>query len=209
MGKRPKHSRYILKSEEERKDFFLNQREKFNGEGLARIEKSAVLIFLNRTCFNGLYRVNRKGKFNVPFGRYTNPTICDEKTILTCSKLLQKVEILHGDFTKTIDFAVSSTLFYFDPPYKPLSATSSFNSYSEVKFDDAEQIRLRDFCTKVSSLKHWLILSNSDVCVEGSENNFFDEIYSDFNIRRVQAVRKINSNPEKRGKLSELLITNY
>ena len=131
------------------------------------------------------------------------------ETILADSRILQKVEILCGDFAETIAYATPNTLFYFDPPYKPLSKTSSFNSYAKEDFDDSEQIRLRDFCHQVSAHKANFILSNSDVKGKDENDNFFDEIYHAYNIRRVMATRMVNANPDKRGKLSELLIRNY
>ena len=124
------------------------------------------------------------------------------------SEALQKVEILCGDFEQTLDFAQENTLFYFDPPYKPINETSSFNSYSHEAFQDEEQIRLRDFCRKLATLKHSWILSNSDLKNTDAENNFFDDLYADFTIERVLAKRSINSNSKKRGQLTELLITN-
>ena len=195
----------------------MNKRDIYNSFSLSDIEIAALFIFLNRTCFNGLYRVNSKGKFNVPHGRYANPKICDEETILADSQILQKVEILCGDFAETIAYATPNTLFYFDPPYKPLSKTSSFNSYAkeefddneQEEFDDNEQIRLRDFCHQVSAHKANFILSNSDVKGKDENDNFFDEIYHAYNIRRVMATRMVNANPNKRGKLTELLIRNY
>ncbi|MBL7918276.1 MAG: Dam family site-specific DNA-(adenine-N6)-methyltransferase, partial [Bacteroidia bacterium] len=171
--------------------------------------QAALFIFLNRTCFNGLYRVNSKNLFNVPMGSYKAPTICDEQNILAVSNALQKVEILNGDFTQTLNYATNNTFFYFDPPYKPLSQTSSFNSYSKDEFNDGEQIRLRDFCNKLDGLKHKWMLSNSDVKGKDVNDDFFDDIYSSFNISRVKARRNINANAEKRGELNELLITNY
>ncbi len=202
-------SEYIPLNEGERKAYYLNKRDIYNSFSLSNIETAALFIFLNRTCFNGLYRVNSKGKFNVPHGRYANPKICDEETILADSHILQKVKILCGDFAETIAYATSNTLFYFDPPYKPLSKTSSFNSYAKEEFDDDEQIRLRDFCHQVSDHKANFILSNSDVKGKNENDNFFDEIYHAYNIRRVMATRMVNANPNKRGKLSELLIRNY
>lgn len=121
---------------------------------------------------------------------------------------MQKVEILCGDFEQTLEHADKNSLFYFDPPYKPLSETSSFNSYAKDEFNDSEQIRLRDFCNKLDILNHTWILSNSDVKGKDENDNFFDDLYSNFNIQRVEAKRSINANPEKRGKLTELLITN-
>src|SRR5690606_16368331 len=124
------------------------------------------------------------------------------------SEALQKVEILNGDFEQTLNYADKNSLFYFDPPYKPLSETSSFNSYAKDEFNDNEQVRLRDFCSKLDVLNLTWILSNSDVKGKDENDNFFDELYSDFNIQRVEAKRNINANPDKRGKLTELLITN-
>lgn len=200
---------YIPLNENERKIYYLNKRDIYNSFSLSDVETAALFVFLNRTCFNGLYRVNSHGKFNVPHGRYTNPKICDEETILADSRILQKVEILCGDFAETIVYAASNALFYFDPPYKPLSKTSSFNSYAKEDFGDSEQIRLRDFCHQVSAHKANFILSNSDVKSKDENDNFFDEIYHAYNIRRVMATRMVNANPDKRGKLSELLIRNY
>jgi DNA adenine methylase len=198
-----------LKTEEHRKDYFLAKRVRFNKKNLENIENTALFIFLNRTCFNGLYRVNSKGLFNVPFGKYSNPKICDEKNILADSELLQKVEILNGDFENTYNYVSQNTLFYFDPPYKPLSETSSFNSYAKEVFNDNEQIRLKKFCDKITSNGHYLMLSNSDVKSANPDNDFFDNLYSKYHIQRVMASRMVNSDANKRGKLSELLITNY
>lgn len=194
--------------EEAKKEYYYLKRNLYNTRKEKQTGQAALFIFLNRTCFNGLYRVNRKNAFNVPMGSYKRPTICDKENILAVSKALQKVEILCGDFEETLNYADNNTLFYFDPPYKPLSETSSFNSYSKDEFDDAEQIRLRDFCYKLDTLGHTWILSNSDVKGKNINDNFFDNLYSDFNIQRVDARRNINSNPEKRGALKELLITN-
>ena len=198
-----------LQSEESRKEFYLVQRERFNTKNLDNIANTTLFIFLNRTCFNGLYRVNSKGLFNVPFGKYTNPTICDEDTIFADSELLQKVKILTGDFEQTLHYVTDNTLFYFDPPYKPLSQTSSFTSYTKENFNDDEQIRLKRFCDKLEERDYLWILSNSDVKSNDPSNDFFDTLYSDYKINRVWASRSVNANPEKRGKLTELLITNY
>lgn len=141
-------------------------------------------------------------------GGYKKPTICDKENILAVSNALQKVEILNGDFEQTLNYADKNSLFYFDPPYKPLSETSSFNSYAKDEFNDNEQIRLKKFCSKLDILDHTWILSNSDVKGKDKNDNFFDDLYADFNIKRVEAKRSINANPEKRGKLTELLITN-
>lgn len=193
---------------EAKKEYYYSKRALYNTKKEEQIVQAALFIFLNRTCFNGLYRVNRKNEFNVPIGSYKRPTICDEENIMAVSQALQKVEILCGDYEETLQYADSNTLFYFDPPYKPLSETSSFNAYAKDEFDDEEQIRLRDFCRKLDALNHTWILSNSDVKGKDENDNFFDDLYADFKIERVDAKRNINANPEKRGKLTELLITN-
>ena len=200
---------YILEDEEAKKNFYYEKRTLFNIKSEEKLIQSALFIFLNRTCFNGLYRVNRKNEFNVPIGSYKRPLICDKENILAVSRALQKVEILCGDFEQTINYTESNTLFYFDPPYKPLSETSGFNAYAKDNFDDKEQIRLRDFCNKLNELNHYWILSNSDVRGKDKNNHFFDDLYANYEIKRVLAKRSINANPEKRGVLNELLITNY
>lgn len=124
------------------------------------------------------------------------------------SEVLQNVTILSGDYSKTLAYTDTNTLFYFDPPYKPLNKTSNFNSYANHEFNDDEQIRLAEFCKELNKLNHRWILSNSDVKGKDPKNNFFDDLYADFNIFRVNAKRSINSNPKKRGILTELLITN-
>lgn len=195
--------------EEEKKLYYYQNRELYNTRSTDNTTQAALFIFLNRTCFNGLYRVNSKNLFNVPMGSYKAPTICDEQNILSVSTALQKVEILNGDYTATLNHATDNSFFYFDPPYKPLSNTSSFNSYAKDDFNDAEQIRLRDFCSQLKTLGHKWMLSNSDVKGKDLNDTFFDDIYSDFAISRVRASRRINANAEKRGELNELLITNY
>jgi DNA adenine methylase len=194
---------------EKKKEYYYQKRKLYNTRLEENSMQSALFIFLNRTCFNGLYRVNSKNEYNVPMGRYKNPTICDEMNILAVSEALKKVEFLCGDYEETLKKATKNTFFYFDPPYKPLSNTSSFNSYAKDVFNDEEQIRLRNFCSKLESLGHKWMLSNSDVKGKDENNNFFDDIYSEFSISRVKARRSINANPEKRGLLNELLITNY
>jgi len=195
--------------EEEKKKYYYQNREFYNTRSTDSTTQAALFIFLNRTCFNGLYRVNSKNLFNVPMGSYKTPTICDEQNILAVSNVLQKVEILNGDYTETLKHASKNSFFYFDPPYKPLSETSSFNSYAKDEFNDAEQIRLRDFCSELERLGHKWMLSNSDVKGKDVNDTFFDDIYSSFVISRVRARRNINANAEKRGELNELLITNY
>ncbi len=193
---------------DEKEDYYYKKRELYNTRKTEKVMQAALFIFLNRTCFNGLYRVNKSNHHNVPIGSYKKPTICDADNIFAVSKALQKVEMLCGDYEETLNFANNNTLFYFDPPYKPLSETSSFNSYAKDEFNDQEQIRLRNFCAKLNALNHTWILSNSDVKGKNETESFFDELYSDFKISRVDARRSINANPLKRGCLKELLITN-
>ena len=198
-----------LETEERRKDFFMAVRERYNEKNLDPIENTTKFFFLNRTCFNGLYRVNKKGLFNVPFGKYSNPTICDPETILKDSELLQRVEILNGDFEATFEHAQGNSLFYFDPPYRPLSDTSSFNDYAKESFNDDDQIRLKVYCDRIDKAGFHFMLSNSDCKGKNENDNFFDFLYGAYQIERVWASRSINSNPAKRGKLTEILVHNY
>lgn len=204
---------FALEGEEAKKNFYLQVRTIFNEGELDDIDRSKYLIFLNRTCFNGLYRVNAKGKFNVPFGRHLHPTICNAEVIKADSQLMNRVDmvILNGDFGLTQNHISDGyNFFYFDPPYRPLNATSSFNSYSKEDFNDDEQIRLRDYCSFLNEQPNvkWM-LSNADCSAKNPDDTFFEEIYADFSIHRVYASRAINANPSKRGKLTELLIKNY
>ena len=198
-----------LQSEEARKDFYLAVRDRYNEKNLDPLENTTKFFFLNRTCFNGLYRVNKKGLFNVPFGKYTNPQICDPTTIRLDSELLQRVEILTGDFEETFDYARGNTLFYFDPPYRPLSDTSSFNDYAKESFNDDAQIRLKEYCDRINEADFCFMLSNSDCKGKNEEDNFFDVLYGAYPIERVWASRSINSDASKRGKLTEILVHNY
>lgn len=200
---------YNLKAESEKKQYFLEIRDKYNKKHVGPIENTALFIFLNRTCFNGLYRVNKSGSFNVPFGRYLNPTICDENTIMADSELLKRVDIINCDFEATFKFAKGNTLFYFDPPYRPLSDTSSFNDYTKEDFNDEAQIRLKKYCDKIHDSGHLFMLSNSDGKAKNAHDDFFDSLYANYHIERVYASRNINSNPRKRGKLTEILVRNY
>lgn len=201
-------AQYKSKSQEERKQFFIDKRSRFNTKNISEIETAALFIFLNRTCFNGLYRVNSKGEFNVPHGKYANPKICDRENLLAVSKLLQRVEIFCGDFEATEKYAGSKTIYYIDPPYKPLSETSSFTSYAKDGFDDSEQIRVRDFCSRITHKEALFIASNSDPIERNTGKSFFDQIYYQFNVKRVSATRMINANPNKRGFVSEIMISN-
>lgn len=201
-------SDYIPLDDDARKSYYLAKRERFNDENKTDIETAALFIFLNKTCFNGIYRVNSKGKFNVPHGRYANPKICDEETLRADAALLQRVEILCGDFSQTGKYASVNALYYLDPPYRPLTETSAFTSYSKEGFDDAEQTRLRDFCDQIAAGKSLFVASNSDPLNVDVEDDFFDRLYRMFNIKRVSAARMINSKGDGRGNISEIMISN-
>ena len=197
---------------EARKEYYYSERDRFNeliNQSAATAEKAALFIFINKTCFNGLYRVNAKGLYNVPMGAYKKPPICDVDNIQLISKLLQSVTINCGDYSECMDFINDNTFVYIDPPYRPLSPTSSFNSYAKTEFGDEQQIQLGYFIEQISRKGAKVVASNSDPKNTDKDDNFFDDIYKMFNIRRVSATRMINSNSKGRGTISELLICNY
>lgn len=198
----------LEEDEENKQIYYYDKRTLYNSKTENKLNQSALFIFLNKTCFNGLYRVNQKGEFNTPIGRYKKPTICDDANICVVNEILQNVEILNGDFEQTLKYANPNSLFYFDPPYKPINESSNFTEYTKGGFNDSEQIRLRDFCIQLHKLGHTWILSNSDVKKQYESNSFFDDLYKDFTIKSVLAKRTINANANRRGNVSELLITN-
>jgi DNA adenine methylase len=173
------------------------------------VTRAAQSIFLNRTCYNGLFRMNRKGEFNVPFGRYKNPRILNEDNLHNVATLLKTTTIILGDFTRCKKFVDNSTFVYLDPPYRPLSDTSSFTSYSKDGFSEADQRRLAVFFKELDKKGAKIMLSNSDPRNERSDDSFFDELYADYTIERVPAKRSINCNGARRGEINELIITNY
>ena len=166
------------------------------------IQKASRFIYLNRTCFNGMYRVNSKGEFNVPFGHYKNPRIVDENNLINCSNLLQRTEIRHADFSEILTKVQEGDFVYFDPPYVPLSETSSFTSYTKDGFDIDMQFKLRDVCDELDSMGVKFLLSNSDT-------KLVNELYENYNIKKVFASRQINANADGRGKITEVLVRNY
>ena len=205
-----KQYNYLL--EDKQQAFYYEKRERFNELCLndeTCLEKATLFIFLNKTCFNGIYRVNKKGKFNVPFGKRKNINICDVDNLYKASMLLKNVIIKTGDYQDVLNFADSSTFVYFDPPYRPLNITSSFTSYTEDDFSDEDQEQLANVFKELSFRGVKVMLSNSDPKNANEEDNFFDDLYSDYTIMRVEASRAINSVGSKRGKIKELLITNY
>lgn len=171
-------------------------------ENWSAVQKASRFIYLNRTCFNGMYRVNSKGEFNVPFGHYKNPRILNENNLINCSNLLQKTEIKHADFSEILKVVKKGDFVYFDPPYVPLSETSSFTSYTKDGFDMDMQFKLRDICDELDSMGVKFLLSNSDT-------KLVNELYKNYNIKKVFASRQINANADGRGKITEVLVRNY
>lgn len=201
---------------ESRATFFYEIRSQWNSnldiENMSKkkqCERVAQTIFLNKTCFNGLFRLNRKGEFNVPTGKYVNPSFPSNNDLIAVSKALSNVKIHLGAYDSAIDWIEGETLVYFDPPYRPLSKTSSFVSYSKGDFNDEDQNNLAEFCNTLNDRNVKFILSNSDPKNTVPDDDFFDDLYSNFTIQRIQAGRAINSNPKKRGKITELLVRNY
>jgi DNA adenine methylase len=194
----------------ERNEIFLQNRNRFNElkSENENFERALLFIFLNKTCFNGLYRVNRNGFFNVPIGSYKNPPICDEKNLRFVSTLLANVQLKCADYSECADFINEKTFVYIDPPYRPLNGTSSFTSYSENKFDDADQIELEKFVEKISAKGAKIIVSNSDPKNENKSDSFFDDLYANYKIERVFAKRMINSKGNGRSAINEILICN-
>lgn len=172
--------------------------------------RAAMTIFLNRTCFNGLYRVNSKGDFNVPFGRYKNPAICNAENIKKVNRLLQNVTITNSDFSVVRRQINNDSFVYFDPPYRPLSKTSNFTSYAPNQFDDSEQLRLARIFKELSGIGGVrIMLSNSDPKNVDPSDNFFDDLYRGYRIKRLNAARLINCNAARRGIITEILVMNY
>ena len=172
----------------DRTNYFYKVRDRYNEihlNGHYDFEKCADFIFLNKTCFNGLYRVNKDGKFNVPHGKYKKPLICDKENLRLCSNLLQKVEISFGSYEQVFENANNKTFVYFDPPYRPLIENNSFVSYDKSGFDDNDQIKLADNYKILDNKNCLLMLSNSDPKNTNEEDNFFDDIYAGFEIKRV------------------------
>lgn len=211
-------SRFLSRDETSRKEFFYHIRDEFNQTKAEvnpnRFESSwtnrvAQLIFLNRTCFNGLFRVNSRGEFNVPFGRYKNPTILNADLLIVDSEVLQNTKIHWGDFESAAPHISETSFVYFDPPYRPLNQTSSFTSYSKNGFNDDEQRRLARFFATCDRAGARLMLSNSDPKNIDPDDDFFDTLYADYRIERVPAKRMINSDRTKRGEINEIIVTNY
>ena len=194
-----------LNKHEVSKEYFLEIRNLDRTDeykNLSNVQRASRFIYLNRTCFNGLYRVNSQGQFNVPFGNYKNPRIVDENNLLNCSELLKNTEINCADFSKILTKVKKGDFVYFDPPYVPLNETSSFTSYTKDGFDMDMQFKLREVCDELDSMGVMFMLSNSDT-------KFVNELYSNYKIKKVFASRAVNANAEGRGKITEVLVRNY
>ena len=204
---------YIPLDNENRKIYYYEKRQEYNNLKINieenNIEKASLFIFLNKTCFNGLYRVNKKGEFNVPMGAYKNPKICDKENLKNVAMALKNVKIVYADYRESKDFIDEKTFVYIDPPYRPLNLTSSFTSYTENDFSDKEQIELAEYIDVLNKKGAKIVMSNSDPKNNNIDDNFFDELYKNYNINRVKATRMLNSNASLRGAINELLITNY
>jgi len=209
---------YLSLSEDEQRKFFYeirdlynSQKKEFDFSNLSEdwVSRAAYMIFLNRTCYNGLYRLNRNGEFNVPYGKYKNPKICDKENILEASKALQNTEIICADFEESKRYISKGALVYLDPPYRPLSKTSNFTNYTEDGFSEEDQIRLAKYFREVHKRGAYILLSNSDPKNFDPNDDFFEVLYEGFVIERVPARRYINSNARGRGSIMELIIRNY
>ena len=209
---------YLSTSEENRKEYYYEIRSDYNNQMTdfdyinyndEWIMRVVYLIFLNKTGFNGLFRQNRKGGFNVPQGRYKNPKICDEENIIQVNQALKDTQIICNDFTIAEEYINKDSFVYFDPPYRPLNKTSNFTSYAKTGFNDHDQKKLAEFYKRMSIKGASLMLSNSDPKNNDPNDEYFDDLYTGFNIKRIPARRIINCNATKRGELNEIIIRNY
>ena len=205
---------YLALDEDERRQMYLSKRERFNELKKAdakkpSTEKSALMIFLNKTCFNGLYRVNKKGDFNVPTGKYKKPKICDATNLQATSRLLKSVEIKCCSYEMSAEFIDDKTFVYLDPPYRPLTATANFTSYTRELFNDSDQLKLAQFVQELDKKGAKVVVSNSDPKNIDQNDDFFDKAYANQHIKRILATRMINRNGSARGKINELLISNF
>lgn len=210
--------KYISLEKTARKNFYYAIRAEFNAEkesvnfiqyDSGWIKRASKLIFLNKTCYNGLFRLNSKGEFNTPAGDYKNPKICNKENLINVSKVLKNVSIEVKDFTELPKRYLSNSFVYFDPPYRPLNTTSSFTSYSNNIFSDEDQKKLGNVFSILDGKGAKLMLSNSDPSNTNKNDSFFDDLYSQYKIKRIPAKRYINSKANKRGDINELLIINY
>lgn len=197
---------YTSTTGEEQKKLYQQIRDEFNNLDLIDRARAAEFVLLNKTCFNGLYRENKKGQFNTPYGGEKKTLGINYEGMKEFNHLCntKNVVIKNLDYKECLMYITEDSFVYLDPPYRPLDATSSFTNYNAGGFGDKEQIELKEFCDEINKIGAKFLLSNSD-CPDG----FFDNLYKDYTIERVYARRSINSNGNKRGKISELLIRNY
>lgn len=209
---------FLSLTQQERVHYFYQIRQKYNQQPIhttdfsnksEAIMRTAELIFLNKTCYNGLFRFNRKGEFNSPCGAYKNPKIFDPNHLRVISSLLKNAVIQQKPFEESLTQMNENSFVYLDPPYRPLSTTANFTAYSRHPFLEAEQLRLAQFCRELNQRQIKFMLSNSDPKNTDPNDHFFEQVYADFQIHRVSATRMINRNSKKRGTIRELLITNY
>jgi len=203
---------FSLLDGDERKNFYNDKRSRFNYLKLnnneeTNLEKATLFIFLTKTCFNGIFRVNKQGLFNVPIGA-KRPLLYDADNLRIISLLLQNVTLRNEDYKNCLDFADKNTFFYLDPPYRPITKTSRSTLYTETKFNDSEQIRLRNFMDEISERGAKVVISNSDPKNNNKDDNFFDSLYGKYDISRITTKRLISCKSENRGNISELLISN-
>lgn len=206
---KPFEQRYFVLDEDERRAYFNRVRNEYNNLELTVDQRAAYFIFLNHTCFNGLYRENASGGFNVPFGRYKKPKICNTDVIMEDHKVLSKVDIICGDYKKIVSHLGKGYNFiYLDPPYRPLMGSNNFNQYSKSGFGDPEQVELKVFCDRLTDRGCHLMLSNSDSTNEDG-TSYFETLYNGYTFSKLLAQRSISADGQKRKKQSEVLITNY
>ncbi len=209
---------YLKLNSENRKKYYNNIRSTFNNDlnsfdfsvyDEESIIRASYTLFMNKTCFNGLFRLNKKGEFNVPQGKYKNPKICDEENITEVHNVLKNVIIRNDSYLASEKYITENSLVYLDPPYRPISKTANFTSYSDSSFNDNDQIELSNYFSRISQKGAYVLLSNSDPHNENPDDDFFDDLYQNFTIERIMAKRSINSKGNKRGPINELLIRNY
>ena len=204
---------YSVSNVSARRELYYAYRDQFNQEGIGPDERAAIFIFLNHTCYNGLYRVNARGKFNVPCGRYKRPLICNEELIIKNHELLNSIDLVickPGDYQQVLKRISRNhpNFVYFDPPYRPLNPTSCFKEYSNSPFGDQQQEELKHFCDILTERHCNVMLSNSD-SLNADGTSYFEQLYDEYNIQRILAPRFINAKSEERKVLNEVLIRNY
>ncbi len=211
-------SYYLSLSYDRRREYYYEMRTNYNLQRFNIdydkysenwIPRAAQMIFLNKTCYNGLFRVNSKGEFNSPAGNYENPQIFDQENLINASKLLSRAEIIKADFKDLKIENADETFIYFDPPYRPISETAYFTSYIKDKFTDTDQFELASMFRELDKKGAKLMLSNSDPKNINPDDDFFDILYRDYYIKRIPARRTVNSVVTKRGEINELVVTNY